>query len=172
MVFLTISPTILEALEEVQLLDRDTVRNPHKSLELLDERSLLKKDGKYAEVTKHLDGGQEVEGIEDKEISFGRGESKEQFNEPPLSSPKLGNPISHGQVIDLWKELKARSHRPRSLDSLLRGARVYSPPPESKPEPVSAISLSAYYQRWELDNRLTSGLPDVRIQGPDGSTAS
>ncbi|KIM98181.1 hypothetical protein OIDMADRAFT_32079 [Oidiodendron maius Zn] len=135
MVFLTISPTILEALEEVQLLDRDTVRNPYKSLELHDERSLLKKDGKYAEVTEHLDGGQEVEGIEDIEISFGEGGSKEQFNEPPLSNPKLGKPISHGQVINLWKELKARGHRPRSLDSLLRGARVYSPPPESKPEP-------------------------------------
>jgi len=57
--------------------------------------------------------------------------------EPPLSNPTIGNPISHGQVIDLWRELKSRGSNPKTLDTLLRGARVYIPPPKPKPEPVS-----------------------------------
>ncbi|RDL33890.1 uncharacterized protein BP5553_08258 [Venustampulla echinocandica] len=57
--------------------------------------------------------------------------------EASLENPKVGNPISHGQVIDLSKQLKAYNLSPSSLDVLLRGARVYVPPPPSKPEPTS-----------------------------------
>jgi hypothetical protein len=56
--------------------------------------------------------------------------------EPTLSNPKIGNPISHGQVIDLWKKLTAGSSPARALDSLLQGTRVYIPPPQPKAEPV------------------------------------
>jgi hypothetical protein len=57
--------------------------------------------------------------------------------EPPLSNPKVGNPISHGQVIDITRGLKAHRIHPRNLDSLLRGSKVYVPPPPPKAEPVS-----------------------------------
>jgi len=66
---------------EVNVFQHQAEGKVGREITLHDERSLLKKDGKYAEVTEHLDGGQEVEGIEDIEISFGEGGSKEQFNE-------------------------------------------------------------------------------------------
>jgi TMEM199 family protein len=56
--------------------------------------------------------------------------------EPSLSGPSIGKPISHGQVIDISKQLKNRGDYPCHLDTLLRGSRVYVPPPPSKPEPV------------------------------------
>lgn len=59
--------------------------------------------------------------------------------EPSLENPKVGNPVSHRQVIDLWKQLKASKISPCSLDIFLRGARVYIPPPPPKPEPVSIV---------------------------------
>lgn len=56
--------------------------------------------------------------------------------EPSLESAVAGKPISHGQVIDLWKQLKSEGHSKYSLEDLLRGATVYIPPPSPKPEPV------------------------------------
>jgi hypothetical protein len=143
MVFITISPTILEALEEVRLPDRDGSRNAPGSQKLNYEQSRLDSDVNQAKVTELLG----IQGIrndaEDEQISPVERESEGVTSEPSLSNPTLGNPISHSQVIDLWKELKAHSPRPRTLDSLLRGTRVYIPPPEPKPEPVSAV-LSTY----------------------------
>ncbi|KAI1051549.1 hypothetical protein LB506_003664 [Fusarium annulatum] len=55
--------------------------------------------------------------------------------EPTLDDPKLGNPISHGQIVDLWKQLKAQGNSNFTLEQLLRGASVYIPPPPPKPEP-------------------------------------
>ncbi|KAG4277565.1 hypothetical protein FPRO04_07342 [Fusarium proliferatum] len=55
--------------------------------------------------------------------------------EPTLGDPKLGNPISHGQIVDLWKQLKAQGNSNFTLEQLLRGASVYIPPPPPKPEP-------------------------------------
>lgn len=65
------------------------------------------------------------------------GEKDSDNQEPQLSNPQIGNPISHGQVIDIWMNLKASNLSPTSLDTLLRGSRVYAPPPKPKPEPVS-----------------------------------
>jgi hypothetical protein len=138
MVFVTISPTILVALEEVRLLDQEGSRNAPGSQKLNDEQSRLDRDVNQAKVTERL-GIQRIHNdAEDEQISHVERESEGVSSEPSLSNPKLGNPISHGQVIDLWKELKARSPRPRTLDSLLRGTQVYIPPREPKPEPVSA----------------------------------
>lgn len=55
---------------------------------------------------------------------------------PSLNEPAIGNPISHGQIVHLWKQLKAHDAGSFSLESLLRGAKVYTPPPPPKPEPV------------------------------------
>lgn len=57
-------------------------------------------------------------------------------HEASLDKPALGKPISHGQIVQLWKQLKAHDARTFSLESLLRGARVYVAPPPPKPEPV------------------------------------
>lgn len=56
--------------------------------------------------------------------------------EPNLDTPAVGDPISHGQIIDLWKSLRSDGHRDYTLENLLRGARVYVPPPPPKAEPV------------------------------------
>ncbi|KAK8152234.1 endoplasmic reticulum-based factor for assembly of V-ATPase-domain-containing protein [Phyllosticta citrichinensis] len=72
-------------------------------------------------------------------------------SEPSLSDPELGKPISHGQLIDISEFLKARLNTPGDnndwridetqnryqfhLNDLLRGSRVYIPPPKPKPEP-------------------------------------
>lgn len=73
-------------------------------------------------------------------------------NEPSLENPAVGNPITHGQVIDIFTTI--RRHRPNSktdlqnerksysyqdiqLEQLLRGSKIYVPPPKSKSESVS-----------------------------------
>jgi hypothetical protein len=57
-------------------------------------------------------------------------------DEPSLHNATVGNAISHGQIIDIWKQLGAKGNREQSLEVLLRGATVYIPPPPPKPEPV------------------------------------
>lgn len=59
-------------------------------------------------------------------------------SEPSLEEPASGNPISHSQIIDLWNRVKdSEEAAPRSLESLLRGCKVYVAPPPPKAEPVS-----------------------------------
>jgi hypothetical protein len=63
--------------------------------------------------------------------------------EPGLLAPELGKPISHGQIIDISKQMKALALSPCHLDTLLRGSRIYVPPPLPKKEPVgSAVPIS------------------------------
>jgi hypothetical protein len=54
-----------------------------------------------------------------------------------LLSPCLGNPISHGQVINLSMQLREAGFEPYRLEDLLRGSNVYIAPPPPKSEPVS-----------------------------------
>ena len=57
--------------------------------------------------------------------------------QPALSEPEVGKPISHGQIVDLWKRLQAaQAGSSPSLELLLRGAHVYIQPPPPKKEPV------------------------------------
>ncbi|RBR23994.1 uncharacterized protein FIESC28_03304 [Fusarium coffeatum] len=62
-------------------------------------------------------------------------ESSKPTNEPSLDDPEIGKPISHGQIVDLWKRSKAQDNTNYTLEQLLRGASVYIPPPPPKPEP-------------------------------------
>jgi len=71
-------------------------------------------------------------------------------DEPSLADPMIGNPISHSQILDIARALKAapmthdvrdseEAHQtPYNLDSLLRGSHIYIPPPPPKPETVSS----------------------------------
>lgn len=56
--------------------------------------------------------------------------------EPSLAEPSVGKPISHGQIVDIWKKLRASKETSYTLEELLRGSQVYIPPPPPKPEPV------------------------------------
>lgn len=61
--------------------------------------------------------------------------------EPDLASPAVAQPVSHAQVLRLWKALPSRPDATTpagatTLETLLAGARVYVPPPPPKPEPV------------------------------------
>lgn len=61
----------------------------------------------------------------------------EETTEPSLAEPQLGNPISHGQIIDISRKLKANGHEKYTLEALLKGSRIYVPPPKPKPEPTT-----------------------------------
>jgi hypothetical protein len=63
-----------------------------------------------------------------------------------LSAIELGSPIDHNDLIDISRFLVQRSRNDQDgetpakqwcLDTLLKGATVYQPPPAPKPEPVS-----------------------------------
>lgn len=56
--------------------------------------------------------------------------------EPSLQHPAIGKPISHGQIIQLWKLSKDHDAQSYTLENLLWGAKVYVPPAPAKPEPV------------------------------------
>ena len=142
--------TIVEALEKIQSLqhsadEKDELRNQ----KVVEGR--LKEDNEEAALETQL-GDQEktyatgVLGYESLKEETAKSSKKStadglgHVEEPSLSNPKLGNPISHGQAIDLSRKLKAQNLSPRSLDVLLRGARVYVAPPPPKPEPVGILS--------------------------------
>ncbi|KAF5561212.1 hypothetical protein FPHYL_6291 [Fusarium phyllophilum] len=80
-------------------------------------------------------------------------ESQQPTKEPTLDDPKLGNPISHGQVVDLWKQLKAQGNSNFTLEQLLRGASVYIPPPPPKPEPSPEYKALMARLRREEETR-------------------
>ncbi|KAL6892824.1 endoplasmic reticulum-based factor for assembly of V-ATPase domain-containing protein [Trichoderma longibrachiatum] len=75
----------------------------------------------------------------------------------PASSlePAVGNPISHSDIIDIHKKLKAsQSPAPKySLEQLLQGSRVYIPPPPPKPEPSEEYKALMARLRREEDAR-------------------
>jgi hypothetical protein len=60
-------------------------------------------------------------------------------SDPSLSEPTVGAPVSHAQLIQVARFLR-KSHLPNKndfrLDTLLKGANIYVPPPKPKPQPV------------------------------------
>lgn len=80
----------------------------------------------------------------------------ETHDEPSLDEPAVGKPISHGQIVHLWKRLKAHDagRGNFSLEGLLRGAKVYTPPPAPKPEPSAEYkALMARLRRDEEERK-------------------
>lgn len=103
MVLLTMTPSIVDALKQVE--------EPHKA----DDQGAADERGNDA--------------------------SRDQSNDAASSStePAVGNPISHSDIIGLYKKLKSsETLEPKySLEQLLQGSHVHIPPPPPKPEPVS-----------------------------------
>ncbi|KAI0096810.1 endoplasmic reticulum-based factor for assembly of V-ATPase-domain-containing protein [Hypoxylon sp. NC0597] len=73
--------------------------------------------------------------------------------EPSLRDPAVGNPISHGQIIDIWKRLRNKTEHAIRLEDLLRGATVYIPPPPPKPEPTDEYKALMARLRREEEER-------------------
>ncbi|KZL82628.1 vacuolar h+-atpase assembly protein [Colletotrichum incanum] len=73
--------------------------------------------------------------------------------EPTLEKPAVGNPITHGQILELWKDLRSEGIDGFSLEGLLRGARVYTPPPPPKPEPSAEYKALMARLRREEEER-------------------
>jgi hypothetical protein len=144
MVFLTMTPKIVEVLEELQSLQREVdeeAKNQGRKIEVEENQedrrgeNITEKEQEYGEIRVKNSLSDAKEDVQGSSIAREAAKANEQ-NQPSLWNPKLGNPISHGQVIDLWKESKDRGLHAHSLDTLLRGSRVYVPP-KLKPEPVS-----------------------------------
>jgi len=73
--------------------------------------------------------------------------------EPSLEGPTVGKPISHGQVIQLSRQLKNESIFPCYLVDLLRGSKVYITLPLPKPEPTSEYKTLMARLRREEESR-------------------
>ncbi|KAG8162576.1 hypothetical protein KVR01_008341 [Diaporthe batatas] len=74
--------------------------------------------------------------------------------EPSLQNPAIGKPISHGQIVQLWKLLKDHDAQSYTLENLLWGARVYVPPAPAKPEPTPEYkALMARLRREEEERK-------------------
>ncbi|KAI1631896.1 endoplasmic reticulum-based factor for assembly of V-ATPase-domain-containing protein [Biscogniauxia mediterranea] len=73
--------------------------------------------------------------------------------EPSLKDPAVGNPISHAQVIDIWKQLNTQDRHDIRLEGLLRGAAIYVPPPPPKPEPTDEYKQLMARLRREEEER-------------------
>ncbi len=109
-------------------------------------QSLQEKTGRD-DSAKSIEAYQRNENSKGNDLNQGMLESQGVLNEkrdkqpaePSLLNPKVGNPISHGQVIDIHQDLNTRRIQPSNLEALLRGSKVYIPPPPPKAEPVSYI---------------------------------
>lgn len=127
MVLLTMTPNMVKALEELQVLEGGLPGKediPEKNTEV------------------RWRGGQIQDGCgtsTDKN-QYPSAKAEESSAEPSLLDPRVGNPISHGQVVDISRDLKSRGIQPLSLEALLRGSKVYAPPPPHRVEPVTYIS--------------------------------
>ena len=96
-----------------------------------------------------------MEGLTKRNESL-EGQAEDSFAE---GEEQPGKPISHEQLVRLWKALEGSGYEKYSLEALLRGTKVYTPPCPPKPEPVSLAGLS------KLRAYLTQAT-DRRIQSP------
>ncbi|KAI0886575.1 endoplasmic reticulum-based factor for assembly of V-ATPase-domain-containing protein [Annulohypoxylon maeteangense] len=83
-------------------------------------------------------------------------ENNSNSKEPSLKDPKLGNPIGHGQIIDIWKYLNNTQNgkgNATRLEELLRGATVYVPAPPPKSEPTDEYKALMARLRYEEEER-------------------
>jgi hypothetical protein len=128
MVLLAMTTSMVEALEKLQSLQEKTGGSDN-----LESHSAVE-TSQSNQKSLGIDEGT----LEYRSVATCMG--NKQPTEPSLLNPKVGNPISHGQVIDISRDLHAHQIQPRSsLETLLRGSKVYVPPPPPKAEPVSDI---------------------------------
>ncbi|GAO13517.1 hypothetical protein UVI_02016070 [Ustilaginoidea virens] len=94
---------------------------------------------------------------------------RQSHDEPTLQQPAVGNPISHGQVIDLWRKLQPGDDASCSLEQLLRGSRVYAPPAPPKTQPTEEYkALMSRLRREEAQRayeRMVNPPPKIETFG-------
>ncbi|TDZ54569.1 hypothetical protein CTRI78_v006251 [Colletotrichum trifolii] len=98
-------------------------------------------------------GGHGIGSEEAKEESTSASTPKPAIEESSLDRPVVGNPITHDQIIKLWKALKREGMAEYSLEGLLRGSHVYIPPPLPKPEPSNEYKALMARLRHEEEER-------------------
>ena len=153
MVHLTMTTAIVQALEKLQSVD--TIP------EHTDDQS--SSDHSEAKRAEHENAREEaLPGTASRKVN----EKDATTTEPSLKSPRVGNPISHSQIIDLSRQLKAQHITPNDLETLLRGIAVYIAPPPPKPEPVPSSTPSDPSQIILIDPLV------LRIQSPHGPSPS
>ncbi|GAW17800.1 hypothetical protein ANO14919_072670 [Xylariales sp. No.14919] len=80
-------------------------------------------------------------------------ESNDTELEPCMKDPAVGKPISHGQILNTLKALKASGHVGFRLEQMLRGSSLYIPPPPPKPEPTDEYKALMAKLRYEEEER-------------------
>ncbi|KAI0400743.1 endoplasmic reticulum-based factor for assembly of V-ATPase-domain-containing protein [Xylaria palmicola] len=75
------------------------------------------------------------------------------LEEPCPKDPAVGKPISHGQILNTLRTLKAHGHGGFRLEQLLRGSALYVPPPKPKPEPTDEYKELMARLRHEEEER-------------------
>lgn len=144
MVLLTMTSTMVEALDKIRGLNQATDKNTEKNVFCDDYNSTKGNDdnrGSEDQTKEHTttDADEKKTIVTALPGHDAHPEERREGNaasEPTLSNPRIGNPISHGQVVDLSQKMKAQKLQPCSLEDLLKGARIYLPPPAPKPELV------------------------------------
>ncbi|KAH7369556.1 endoplasmic reticulum-based factor for assembly of V-ATPase-domain-containing protein [Rhexocercosporidium sp. MPI-PUGE-AT-0058] len=158
MVLLTMTVTMVEALEKVRGLDRAIEGSEERNRPRDDDNSTRGNNNKRKseDQTKAYTGNGAEGNIRNNYVlpgnNTGPGETRNDnaASEPTLSNPRIGNSISHGQVVAISQKMKAQKLQPCRLEDLLKGARVYVPPPPPKPEPTSEYkALMARLRREE-----------------------
>ncbi|KHJ32204.1 putative vacuolar h+-atpase assembly protein [Erysiphe necator] len=131
MVLLTITPLIIEAIKI--------------SSEIRKNKDYIHKSQNAICVTNSTDqpsfinDGEKQSCDHEAYMIVGEQESLHIIHQPCLtihefSEPKVGDPISHKQLIDLSKLMKSQNHESYRLELLLQGSKIYVPPPSPKPE--------------------------------------
>jgi len=146
-VLLTMTALMVEALEKIQSREGETSlgfdRSDNRSTQGEDHAQNTKETGIENETTA-------AEKLQDVQSPLADEDGERLPIQPTLKSPKIGNPISHGQVVDLSKQMKERGMKPSRLEILLKGSRIYVQPPPPNPQPTSEYkALMARLRREE-----------------------
>ncbi|KAA8566192.1 hypothetical protein EYC84_008793 [Monilinia fructicola] len=176
MVLLTMTSTIVEALQTLYQIESSHTQEGAAQLcdeQLTETRKDVKKDileTSFDNEAKINTKDQEVDAGLTEDSSGNKLPVKQKFptaspdgiklvenakipQEPLLANPMIGNPISHNQIIDLWRDLKKQDRSSFNLELLLRGSRVYVPPPKPKAEPTSEYKALMERLRREEEAR-------------------
>lgn len=100
------------------------------------------------------------------------------YSAPHFKEPKVGDPISHKQVIELSKLMKSQNHESYRLEKMIRGSTFYVPPRPPEPEKTQEFKLLMERLRQEEEIRsyqqiTTPNLASEAIskRSPDASAA-
>ncbi|TAQ83272.1 hypothetical protein B7494_g8404 [Chlorociboria aeruginascens] len=174
MVLLTMTPLMVEALAKIQSLEKPAQLNESKRDEAQDRDSFMDREPQNLETLdrSRIDTSCATPQRTAEQSSGGASSFKERTEnapspanegtnnkaksceEPSLASPKIGNPISHVQILNLSTQLKYADLTPWTLEILLRGSKVYISPLTPKAEPTSEYKALMARLRRDEESRV------------------